>query len=53
MLFHAFVVFYEEPVLREKFGKNYEEYISKVPRWIPKVGILFRHPDSNARRIRL
>lgn len=34
--FHLFVVLYEEPTLREKFGKDYEEYCRRVPRWIPR-----------------
>jgi protein-S-isoprenylcysteine O-methyltransferase Ste14 len=34
--FHLFVVFYEEPTLRAKFGKDYEKYCSQVPRWIPR-----------------
>jgi protein-S-isoprenylcysteine O-methyltransferase Ste14 len=33
---HAFIVFYEEPTLRRKFGHAYEEYLKKVPRWIPR-----------------
>jgi len=34
---HAFVVLYEEPTLNRKFGAEYEEYLKRVPRWIPKV----------------
>ena len=34
---HAFVVFYEEPNLKRKFGKAYEEYLEQVPRWIPRL----------------
>jgi protein-S-isoprenylcysteine O-methyltransferase Ste14 len=30
---HLFVVYKEEPELKRKFGKEYEEYIKKVPRW--------------------
>jgi len=30
---HLFVVFYEEPTLRGKFGHDYEEYCSHVRRW--------------------
>jgi len=36
--FHLFVVFYEEPVLRRKFGDSYEDYCRRVSRWIPIVG---------------
>lgn len=34
--FHLFVVLYEEPTLRSKFGADYEEYCRQVPRWIPR-----------------
>ena len=34
--FFAFVVLYEEPMLREEFGKEYEEYCARVGRWIPR-----------------
>jgi len=33
---HAFVILYEEPTLKKKFGAAYEEYLKRVPRWIPK-----------------
>jgi protein-S-isoprenylcysteine O-methyltransferase Ste14 len=33
---HFFIVFYEEPTLKKKFGAAYEEYLQQVPRWIPK-----------------
>jgi protein-S-isoprenylcysteine O-methyltransferase Ste14 len=32
---HLFVMFYEEPTLRKKFGQAYGEYCRQVPRWIP------------------
>jgi protein-S-isoprenylcysteine O-methyltransferase Ste14 len=32
-----FVVLYEEPTLRRKFGAEYEEYCRNVPRWIPRL----------------
>ena len=32
---HLFVVFYEEPSLRRKFGESYERYCKNVRRWIP------------------
>jgi protein-S-isoprenylcysteine O-methyltransferase Ste14 len=34
--FHLFVRFYEEPVLRKKFGEAYQNYCHRVPRWIPR-----------------
>ena len=30
-----FVLLYEEPALRRKFGAEYEEYCRRVPRWLP------------------
>jgi hypothetical protein len=33
---HLFVVFYEEPTLRKKFGADYEEYCRNVRRWWPR-----------------
>jgi protein-S-isoprenylcysteine O-methyltransferase Ste14 len=35
---HTFVVLYEEPTLRRKFGASYEQYCREVPRWIPRFG---------------
>ena len=37
LLAHLFVIFYEEPTLREKFGLAYEHYCKSVPRWIPRI----------------
>ena len=34
---HLFVVFYEEPTLRRKFGADYEQYCRNVNRWWPRV----------------
>lgn len=34
--FHTFVAYYEEPTLKKKFGKTYEDYLHTVPRWIPR-----------------
>lgn len=36
LAFHTFVTFYEEPTLKRTFGAAYEDYIQKVPRWIPR-----------------
>jgi protein-S-isoprenylcysteine O-methyltransferase Ste14 len=33
---HLFVVFYEEPTLRKKFGAEYEGYCRNVRRWWPR-----------------
>jgi len=35
--FHSFVTFYEEPNLKQRFGAAYEDYLTKVPRWIPRI----------------
>lgn len=37
IMFHLYVVFFEEPSLKEKFGKAYEKYVKTVPRWIPRL----------------
>jgi protein-S-isoprenylcysteine O-methyltransferase Ste14 len=39
----GFVLLYEEPVLREKFGAAYDDYRAHVPRWIPHL-----HPFDKA-----
>lgn len=35
--FHFWVVVYEEPTLRRKFGASYEGYCARVRRWIPRA----------------
>ncbi|HSN16754.1 MAG TPA: isoprenylcysteine carboxylmethyltransferase family protein [Gammaproteobacteria bacterium] len=35
--FFLFVYFYEEPVLRRRFGQAYLDYCARVPRWIPRL----------------
>jgi len=37
LVFLAFVLLYEEPALRRKFGKQYEKFCIRVPRWIPRI----------------
>lgn len=34
---HLFVVFYEEPTLKKKYGAAYEAYCQAVPRWRPRI----------------
>ena len=34
---NVFVLLYEEPALRRKFGAEYEEYCRRVPRWLPRI----------------
>lgn len=36
IFFHLFVIGYEEPTLRRRFGEAYAEYVRTVPRWIPR-----------------
>jgi protein-S-isoprenylcysteine O-methyltransferase Ste14 len=36
LLFHAFVLIYEEPTLRASFGSEYNAYCNGVRRWIPR-----------------
>ncbi len=36
LAFGLFVLFYEEPTLRKKFGAEYEAYCRHVPRWLPR-----------------
>jgi protein-S-isoprenylcysteine O-methyltransferase Ste14 len=31
-----FVMLFEEPILRNKFGAEYEEYCGRVPCWLPR-----------------
>lgn len=35
--FIAFVLLYEEPTLRRTFGTEYDEFCTRVPRWIPRL----------------
>jgi protein-S-isoprenylcysteine O-methyltransferase Ste14 len=35
IVFHLFVVGYEEPTLRRAFGQEYFEYARRVRRWLP------------------
>ena len=34
---HLFVLLYEEPTLKRKFGAAYEDYLKRVPRWMPRL----------------
>jgi protein-S-isoprenylcysteine O-methyltransferase Ste14 len=50
--FHLFVLLYEEPALKRRFGESYRRYCGTTPRWIPSPrgarGISNR-ADSRAR----
>lgn len=36
LAFDVWVRFYEEPVLRRAFGREFETYCAEVPRWVPR-----------------
>ena len=36
VMFHLFVIGYEEPTLEREFGDDYREYCSQVARWVPR-----------------
>jgi protein-S-isoprenylcysteine O-methyltransferase Ste14 len=46
LLFHVFVLFYEEPTLRASFGSQYTAFCVEVPRWIPRLAPWTRHPNG-------
>jgi protein-S-isoprenylcysteine O-methyltransferase Ste14 len=33
----SFVHWYEEPVLRERYGRRYDDYCRRVPAWLPHL----------------
>lgn len=35
--FHLFVLAYEEPTLRPRYGDEYERFTAAVPRWLPRL----------------
>jgi protein-S-isoprenylcysteine O-methyltransferase Ste14 len=37
LIVHLFVIGYEEPTLRRRFGDAYEDYRRRVPRWLPRA----------------
>ena len=37
VVFHLFVLLYEEPTLRRRFGESYENYCLHVRRWWPRL----------------
>jgi protein-S-isoprenylcysteine O-methyltransferase Ste14 len=45
VLFHLFVLVYEEPTLRGSFGPEYKEFCAEVPRWIPRFTPWGGHPE--------
>jgi protein-S-isoprenylcysteine O-methyltransferase Ste14 len=49
LLAHIFVLLYEEPTLRNKFGATYEDYCQTVPRWIPRKPAAERTASAGGR----
>lgn len=37
LMIHTFVLFIEEPGLRRRFGRTYDEYCRRVHRWMPRA----------------
>jgi protein-S-isoprenylcysteine O-methyltransferase Ste14 len=37
LAYQILITLIEEPILRNTFGKDYEDYCKKVPRWIPRI----------------
>ncbi len=35
--FHFLIIAIEEPILKNTFGMDYDEYLKHVPRWIPRL----------------
>jgi protein-S-isoprenylcysteine O-methyltransferase Ste14 len=46
LLFHLFVLVYEEPTLRASFGSEYKVFCAEVPRWIPRFSLWRSHPEG-------
>jgi len=46
LLFHIFVLLYEEPTLRASFGPEYKLFCGEVPRWIPRFTAWKGFPES-------
>jgi protein-S-isoprenylcysteine O-methyltransferase Ste14 len=46
LLFHLFVLLYEEPTLRASFGSEYKLFCTEVPRWIPRFTPWRGHPKA-------
>jgi protein-S-isoprenylcysteine O-methyltransferase Ste14 len=44
--FELFVLFYEEPTLRKKYGASYEQYCRGVRRWLPRLKA-YREPRES------
>jgi protein-S-isoprenylcysteine O-methyltransferase Ste14 len=45
-LANLFVILYEEPSLRRRFGASYEAYMTQVNWWIPRLQTASQPPAS-------
>jgi protein-S-isoprenylcysteine O-methyltransferase Ste14 len=45
---HLFIVFYEEPRLRRRFGEAYDSYAERTPRWAPRIRAFRAGPPTSA-----
>lgn len=46
LIFHLFVLAYEEPTLRRSFPQDYEAFVRNVPRWLPRLRPWHGEPDA-------
>jgi protein-S-isoprenylcysteine O-methyltransferase Ste14 len=46
LLFHLFVLMYEEPTLKLSYGSEYTAFCAEVPRWIPRLTPWTSHPSG-------
>jgi protein-S-isoprenylcysteine O-methyltransferase Ste14 len=46
LLFHVFVLVYEEPTLTAGFGSEYRLFCAAVPRWIPRLRPWSGNPEA-------
>lgn len=46
-IFYNHISAYEEKILMKKFGKEYADYVKKVPRWIPGIGRKYHSYNKN------
>jgi len=45
---HFFVILYEEPNLRRRFGEDYQRFRAAVPRWLPRLVPWFPPADKES-----
>ena len=46
IIFHLYIILREEPLLRLRFGEEYERYVRTVPRWLP-IWTRFKKNQNN------